>query len=843
LNSTQQNRKKLVKSAKSAKRKAPIVHSDFWFDRSSKGIQDVDIQKLLAMSEIQRAIGNFVQIVSPKRIPVVFGGKNSFTDHSTITIASVKDKNFDSTCGLALHEASHIKYSSTPDERAKLIADYIDGRSKINGFFFRNYGLNVGIWTHRTNIQDLQNWIEDRRIDALVKQSSPGYVGYYEAMYDFYFRSDYINRVLASSKFRKADNLEHYFNRIINFLSPATDLDALPGLRLIWNKLDINDILRLKSSSDSFSLAAELYDIILSYVSKATQLRQQPKPKNQPKAKQQPRESKSESDGKGKSKKEKSSDGDDSNDGEEKPFDENSVDDSEDSRSEERPETNRNGDHKAEEDENDEENESDNKTSKVNLDDSEETEKSSDQKMEDEIQEALDSENEKDEDPISDKDLNRATNALNGQRNFLNEKIKKDSVSQKDNTQLDMLEKMKAKFIPVDCRDTKGNLIKIDVLSIEHIPSTLFDYDITSKRPIENQIFEKLGDNSIFNSIFTSHYAGEFDESTKYQVIESGIRLGKQLGTKLKIRTEERTLKTTRQAGGKIDRRIVHLAAAGVENLFCSLKTAQFNKAHLHVSIDGSGSMNGEKFDRALQTAAAICSAADVVKNIEVVVTIRTTTHATNISRKRSSRINKSTWPTVVTIYNSKKDKLSKILKVWPWLMANGSTPEAITYEAERELMPKGSMVTDVYFITLTDGGPGDTGVGKNQTDKKVGWYYGMQTGNDLSTGNIDAQAHTKFQINQMNKDGIATMAFFISAMLPEKIAAFNSASPEDMKELVKGCRSSRSSELEEKYGRCETLISFKKCYGKDGVITDSTNLIQLAHAMNVLFLRGNPFR
>ena len=52
-----------------------------------------------------RAVSNFVNIVTGESIPVEYKGKDSYTDGKSITIsANIKDKNFDPTVGLALHE-------------------------------------------------------------------------------------------------------------------------------------------------------------------------------------------------------------------------------------------------------------------------------------------------------------------------------------------------------------------------------------------------------------------------------------------------------------------------------------------------------------------------------------------------------------------------------------------------------------------------------------------------------------------------------------------------------------------------------------------------------------------
>ena len=80
----------------------------------------------------------------------------------------------------------------------------------------------------------------------------------------------------------------------------------------------------------------------------------------------------------------------------------------------------------------------------------------------------------------------------------------------------------------------------------------------------------------------------------------------------------------------------------GNENVFSQIQKERYNKANLHLSIDGSGSMSGGKFEKAIKSAVAMCKAADMAGNIDVTVDVRWT--------------NKDK-PIVVIIYNSKKDK------------------------------------------------------------------------------------------------------------------------------------------------------------------------------------------
>ena len=100
-------------------------YSDFWFDRQTSLIDDLladDTDKevkvkpqkdFIQLAANQRAIGNFVRIVSGKNIPVRYMTRgDSYTDGKSVTIAgNIKPETFDQVVGLALHEGSHIAYT------------------------------------------------------------------------------------------------------------------------------------------------------------------------------------------------------------------------------------------------------------------------------------------------------------------------------------------------------------------------------------------------------------------------------------------------------------------------------------------------------------------------------------------------------------------------------------------------------------------------------------------------------------------------------------------------------------------------------------------------------------
>jgi len=221
--------------------------SDTLFGTESDVERGVDFTKLAAT---QRAIANFVTIVTSKQIPVVFkSSEDSFTDGKQIVIGTDTSPNqFDSTVGLALHEGSHIAHTDF-----KILHNF-NRHVSLQGC---DPDLNITD-SQLMCIKNLLNWIEDRRIDMLSYQSAPGYRNYYEAMYNKYFNSKIIDKALIEGA-KTEETWDDYLFHIINFTNPNRDLSALELLQDIWNMIDIKNILRLKSTNDCFVLACDIY--------------------------------------------------------------------------------------------------------------------------------------------------------------------------------------------------------------------------------------------------------------------------------------------------------------------------------------------------------------------------------------------------------------------------------------------------------------------------------------------------------------------------------------------------------------------------------------------------------
>jgi len=171
-------------------------YSSFWlkddlFDDVDDGLNVVESKhsNLMALASYKKSIGNFVNIVTNDNIPVTFDvrGNDSYTDGKSVVISSkMDDKDFDSTVGLALHEGSHIKL--TDFNSLDTINNHID--LVVGNHFIENMmgKHSKDEWEAKEYIKgiikNLLNVIEDRRIDYYVYSTSPGYKGYYHAIYN-----------------------------------------------------------------------------------------------------------------------------------------------------------------------------------------------------------------------------------------------------------------------------------------------------------------------------------------------------------------------------------------------------------------------------------------------------------------------------------------------------------------------------------------------------------------------------------------------------------------------------------------------------------------------------------
>ena len=203
---------------------------------------------LIELAHTQRAISNFVKILTKKDIPVGFFEYNdgdSMTNGKKIAISStINIHNIDSVVGLAIHEGAHCIYTNF--KVLKKIANRLIHNNLLGG---------------RRWIEMLLNFIEDRRIDNLVYNNAPGYQDYYRAMYERYYYSKTVDKGLKGKQYRE-ENWESYMFRIINMFNKNADPTALKVLPTIYKAVDLKNIGRLTSTEHSLELAITIYQLI-----------------------------------------------------------------------------------------------------------------------------------------------------------------------------------------------------------------------------------------------------------------------------------------------------------------------------------------------------------------------------------------------------------------------------------------------------------------------------------------------------------------------------------------------------------------------------------------------------
>ena len=543
--------------------------SSFWLDRdfdvSFKTGNTVNYTKLAAA---QRAIGNFVNIVTGKQIPVVFqSNDSSFTDGQSVTIGTnLEDANFDPAVGLALHEGSHIAYTDfSLFKGARSLSDSEFAR------VVRFRGLDPDLLMTENQfgiIKDLLNWIEDRRIDFKVYTQAPGYRMYYEAMYNKYFNDKIIDKALKAGT-KNQETVDCYLFHIINFTNVNRDLNALSKLNEIWNVIDLKNIDRLDTTIDALHLACDVYKIIESVVKQEALDEVNNVFKNA------------------------GMDDEDEGDGGSKTIQETISDDAP---------TEGIGDGQGEDEGSSSEDDGE------DLGEDDETDKDSAKSK---------SSSKKPNLEMSNDDLKKLEKAIQEQKDFIDGNSKKKGRLSKRQSRLVNAMRESGTESRGVATDGSGTMNEVETVVIKKLtPAVICAMPDLFRTGAENYINGK----TLNNETFAGQAITEMADS-----VTRGLILGKQLGTKLQLRNADKTLKSTRLQTGKIDRRLISQLGYDNVNVFHRIVTDRFKNYFIHMSIDASGSMHGKKLLQAVTSAVAIAQAASMTTGIRVQISFRGT--------------------------------------------------------------------------------------------------------------------------------------------------------------------------------------------------------------------------
>jgi hypothetical protein len=650
----------------------------------------------IALASYRRSISNFVNIVTGRNdIRVTFkSGEDSYTDGKRVVISSnIKEKNFDSTVGLALHEGSHILLSDFEFLR-NLAGGFVTDNETILKAEKKGYDKTVVI----SHLKMLLNYVEDRRIDYHIFKNSPGYKGYYHSMYKSYFHSNIIDKALKSDEYTSND-WDSYVFRIINLTNENRNLKAITDLDKIYKLLFVeNHPSTMEDTKSAFKIAVGIYHIILDNLNNGIE------------------------------------------------------------------ETDENGEVT---------------TKPASENKGEEKKEGGSGSLNDESKELSDEEFEGLKKAVEGGEVGRGhgsgsdiilteaqkkslEKAFDKQKDFVAGKTKKTKLAKKYASEISAVEESGMKLTDVGAKNLGEYDWRTD--SYNNGMTKCVVIDRITDGLLENDLCEAL-----------TNYSYHLESSSK--TVVEGLRLGTMLGKKLKVRNESRDTKWTRKDSGRIDKRLIAELGFGNERVFSTTFTDSYADAHLHISIDASGSMSGDKWENTIKSTVAICKAASMIEGLTVEVSVRYTTY--NRQSRRSDEM-----PAILMAYDSRKNKIAHIKKYFKYLRTSGTTPEGLCYQAIMNKISDGSNDKESYFLNFSDGMP----MFSNGTIR----YYNEQ-----------AVKHTRKMMKEIRGKGVKVLSYFIGG----------------------------------NYERTSNQEAFKTMYGSDAKFIDVTSVGAVAKTMNKKFL------
>ena len=736
--------------------------SSFWYDDYDTSYdvletyggfkkQDLDLYKktnnLYKLASVRRAISNFVQIVTQKNIPVTFATKSdSKTDGKKVILSADVDDKFDVSVGLALHEGSHIILSDFGllSNMNDMLCNYERLKRQINQV--TETEIEGGVTNLTWNIQST---------DDAIKTYTEQYPKYTDL-----FNEMYLSTGKIGSKGSMNDEIFNIISSLTNWVEDRRiDMHIFktaPGYRDYYTQMYdnyFNDKIVTKGiASDEYTdetFEAYMFRIInlmnentdlsklkglraiyrmvnLKDISRLTSTKDSFQLAIDILAeilKTVPYDNAQMMKGKGKGKGE-SGDGDG----------ELEITDIEDG------------------DDNDEDSQmggasggSGQATAKMSNGDGNGDDADTKVKLSDNAKKQLDKKIQK-------------------QKDFINGNIKKKNVQKSE------LEKLK------DIQESDTELVRVGN-SMDRYGTTMKGVDcIVVKRLTENML--KSDDFPFSNNDWNTNDVKIWAEDE----VRRGTTLGTLLGKKLQVRSESRETIFSRLKKGKIDGRMVASLGYDNENVFFTNEVDQFKKANLHISIDYSGSMSGDKLRKCIVSTVAIVKACEMARNINVQVSVRSTDRGGQC------------LPYVAIIHDSRRDSFRQFARYMSILQANNTTPEGLCFEAILKQLVPSTNESQSYFLNFSDGQPS----------------YSISRGSDdIQYSGEPAALHTKKQVKKIRESGIDVLSYFITDY---------------------GSNFEHSSDWR----------VFKTMYGNDAKYVNVENMFEVAKTMNELFLSKN---
>ena len=236
----------------------------------------------------------------------------------------------------------------------------------------------------------------------------------------------------------------------------------------------------------------------------------------------------------------------------------------------------------------------------------------------------------------------------------------------------------------------------------------------------------------IVTNDWESYFASNFTHYEKS--VERGLFFGKKLLSKLKNRNNIRKDIFENQKKGKLHSNKLFKSSFR-EDIFYKIEKEDFKNTFIHISLDLSGSMRGDKLEKTIQTAIAIAYAACYLKNFDVEISLRGTDALSGMPNRDTRKT-----PLLAYAFNSKVNNVKDLHK-FKSLTTCGMTPEGICLDEIRKNLPKSSYYQEVFLLNISDGLPN---IGLNEYSSNA------------------AIKHTAKVIKHYKKDNVGVLSYYI---------------------------------------------------------------------------------
>ena len=696
--------------------KKATQHSNYWLnddlfdiDNPVLGVDDdedddivkkegTDLSRLMRLAAIRRGIGNFVQILTNKNIPVNFSnGNDSYTDGDTVVISADTDhKKFDPMVGLALHEASHILLSDFAFLKAmnNIRNDHVSCRMPYRWYVEERSGDRDRFLPHNTqmweadrkrgefvtsvlmhpvlgqiarnfiandtsgykeeghgyisrmldDIKDIMNILEDRRIDKYVYENAQGYRPYYDALYTkYFFTKENGNNLRFNPEWREA-SIQNYINRMLLIFHPDASSDALPGLQPLFKMVDMDTIDRVGHNTKAYHTSFKYDDapalwkeanLLYAYILQFAKL-------NNTRRKEQGLPTDQMLDKMG----DQDFDGLPNLDGAPmSPEDMNPSD----------VDTNKG------------------KPGKFNPSKAE-------------------------------RDLKNARTVMSGG-------AKKKKIKKGEEQTIKSMDEAQAEVV-----DLKGDGV-----------------------PFGNALVIRKVTDAVLAADWFPFGRAHYDNKAYANAIAAGRRMGAILEHRLALRNDPTVTKQTRLPQGGMDRRLLAQLGMDITSVFQKTRVDTYRPALLHLTLDASGSMGGKKWEKVLAVSVALAYIGSKMRNIDTVVSLR----------------GGSDIPMVAIVFDSRRDNFKNYIRIAQRLHPVCGTPEGLCYKATMDLILESAKTHQVYLVNFSDGEPSFS------YNKRSTMVYGGDNEYFSYYGEV-AFTHTRKMVNTIREHGIKVMSYFI---------------------------------------------------------------------------------